>query len=518
VIALLLAAAAAAPPAPAPTTPPPPPAPASVTRVADGWRADLYAEGTLAGWALPRGRDGRRSVVLLVGPDPKSKPRTCGPVDTAPASVKNRLYRWRPEAPETLETLSESLPEGTLEAADLDRDGEDELFLVRAGAVDRLRVDAGGTHAVALVADDDIARSCCTSRSSRNAAGSQDRALRVDTVGAFRTYGPGPDGSLAIVSEQGLPRRVSQGSERISVASSGVEPIGLGANGRMLYATDPEPMGPRRLRALLLDPDGPADSRSLECWAQLPEPERVVDSGFVMLDHVPTLVIATTSAEKLSLFGEKGLRIYPLTADRTRMGGAATFAATTGINLWQQAIVSAQDLDGDGHDDLALAYWKGLKDSIAALEIYPGGPKGFSKSRTLTFDVPAGERHFLDFAGDADGDGRPDLLLFAAGELLVFPGAPAASALDKPVASKPSRRIPLPGGRISTGEASVEIGLGGFQVSRRDAGFGMPHLVDLDADGRREILLGGTSDGARVSVLFVRGGAALASASGASYK
>ena len=513
-IALLLAAATTtAPPAPAP-----PPAPASVTRVADGWRADLYAEGSLAGWALPRDRDGRRSVVLLVGPDTKSKPRSCGAEETATPGATHRLYRWRPDAPETLEKLSDSLPEGTLEAADLDRDGEDELFLVRAGAVDRIRLDADGARVAALVADEDIALSCCTSRSVRNTAGSQDRALRVDTVGAFRTYGPGPDGTPAIVSEQGLPRRVSQGSQRISVASSTVEPIGLGANGRMLYATEPEPMGPRRLRTLLLDPDGPLDARSLECWAQLPEPERVVDSGFVTIDHVPTLVVATTSAEKLSLFGEKALRVYPLSADRTRLGGAASFAATTGINLWQQAIISAQDLDGDGHDDLALAYWKGLKDSIAALEIYPGGPKGFSKSRTLTLDVAGGERHFLDFAGDADGDGRPDLLLFAAGELLVFPGAPAGSALDKPVATKPSRRIPLPGGRLSTGETSVEIGLGGFQISRRDPGFGLPHLVDLDADGRRDLLFGGTSDGARVSIVFVRGAAAVAPAPGASYK
>src|SRR4029453_8834912 len=104
-----------------------------------------------------------------------------------------------------------------------------------------------------------------------------------------------------------------------------------------------------------------------------------------MLDGPPALVIATTSAEKLSLFGEKGLRVYPLSTDRTRAGGAPSLAATTGINLWQQAIISAEDLDGDGHDDLALAYWKGLKDSIAALEIYPGGPKGVSKARTLTF-------------------------------------------------------------------------------------------------------------------------------------
>jgi len=517
VIALALAAAVAAAPAPAPAAPPPPPAPASVTRVADGWRADLYAEGALAGWALPRARDGRRWVALLAGPETKSAPRTCGPADAAAPAATNRLYRWRPEAPETLERLADSLPAGTLEAADLDGDGEDELFLVRAGAVDRIRWDAGGARADTLIAADDIARACCTSRSARSAAASQDGALRVDSVGAFRTYGTGPAGSVAILSEQGLPRRLSQGSERISVASSTVEAIGRGASGRMLYATDPEPMGPRRLRTLLLDPDAPPEARSLDCWAQLPDPERVVDSGFVMVDGTPTLVIATTSAEKLSLFGEKGLRVYPLSTDRTRAGGAPSFAATTGINLWQQAIISAQDLDGDGHDDLALAYWKGLKDSIAALEIYPGGPKGFSKSRTLTFEVPEGERHFLDFAGDADGDGRPDLLLFAAGELLVFPGAPAASALDKPVASKPSRRVPLPG-RAASGETSVAIGLGGVQVSRRDAGFGAPHLVDLDGDGRREVLFGGTMDGARVSILFVRGGAVLAPAKATSYK
>jgi hypothetical protein len=57
----------------------------------------------------------------------------------------------------------------------------------------------------------------------------------------------------------------------------------------MVFATEPEALGVRRLRTLLLDPDGPTAAQVVESWSLFPEPERVVDTGFSILDGAPVL-------------------------------------------------------------------------------------------------------------------------------------------------------------------------------------------------------------------------------------
>jgi hypothetical protein len=288
----------------------------------------------------------------------------------------------------------------------------------------------------------------------------------------------------------------------------------------MVFATEPEALGRRRLRTLLLDPDGPAETKVVESWALFPTPERVVDTVFAMLDGSPVLIVTTTSAEKLSLFGEKALRVYPLGGDRTRAGDAPLFATTTGINLWQQAHPVVVDLDRDGRNDLVLPYWKGLKNSIAALEVYRGGAvSGFAKPRSMSFDVENGEKGFMEFGADADGDGRPDLILLANKELLVFPGSAQDRAAEKPVETHASRRIALPEDLPGARGNSFSMGIDGIQISRSTGGLGTPHLLDLDGDGRPEALFaGGGATGGRVVVVFLRGASALAPTRNISYE
>jgi hypothetical protein len=352
--------------------------------------------------------------------------------------------------------------------------------------------------------------------------------LRVALLGAFRTYRRGREGATTVASELAIPEFVKPGAERVRVESPAVHPIGRSSAGRILFATEPEPLGTRRLRTLLLDPDGPSGTRIVESWSLFPEPERVVDSALAMLHGSPVLIVTTTSAEKLSLLAEKALRVYPLGGDRTRAGDEPIFAATTGINLWQQAHPAVVDLDRDGRDDLALAYWKGLKNSIAAIEVYRGGvDHGFAKPRSMSFDVENGEKGFLEFGADADGDGRPDLILLANRELLVFPGTAPERAAERPVETRPSRRIPLMPDLPNAQGLSFSMGTDGFELHRSAGGLGTPHLIDLDGDGRPEAVFAGDRENAgRVSVVFVRGGggpaeprgSALAPARSISYK
>jgi hypothetical protein len=425
-----------------------------------------------------------------------------------------RLYRWRSESPDALELVGSGLPAATLDAADVDGDGAEDLLLRRDGGIDVVTVAPDGRAATRTLIDDPLLAwsSCCGPEIAWDAAASRDAGLRVAVLGAFRTYGPGRDGGVAITSELETPERVSWGFERIAVGSPAVRPIGRTSAGRMVFATDPETLGKRRLRTLLLDPDGPADTHVVESWALFPGPERVVDSAFAMLQGAPVLIVTTTAADKLSLLGEKALRIYPLGGDRTRAGDAPIYATVTGLNLWQAAYPAVLDLDGDGRDDLVLAYWKGLQNSIAALEVYKGGAGSeFAKPRTTSFDVADGEKAFMEFGTDLDGDGRPDLLLFAKRELLVFPGSPADRAIKTPVASRASRRIPLAPDLPRPRGSSMSIGLEGFRISRSSGGLGAPHLLDLDGDGRPEAVFAGDgAGGGRVSVVFIRGSSGVA--------
>jgi hypothetical protein len=469
---------------------------------------------------VPRERGAHRALWLLVGQnaaaEDKEGPAPCTVRDAAASNERNaRLFRWRPDIPERLETLGSDLPAGTLESADLDGDGADELLLFREGRIDLVTVSSRGeAKARALVSDEELGRSFGGPRLAWDELAVQDASLRVTLLGGFRSYRGDPERNVTLASELAIPVRVNAGSERVRVASPAVRPIGRTAAGRMVFATEPEPLGRRRLRTLLLDPDGPVETRVVESWALFPSPERVVDSAFAMLQGAPVLIVTTTSAEKLSLLGEKALRIYPLGGDRTRAGDAPLFAATTGMNLWQVASPAVVDLDHDGRDDLVLAYWKGLKNSIAALEVYRGGvASAFTKPRSMSFDVEKGERGFLEFGADADGDGRPDLILLANNELVVFPGVAPEKAAEAPVATRSSRRIALPD-LPSAHRMELSVGADGFQVSRLAGGLGTPHLLDLDGDGRPEALFAGDGgSGGRVVVAFLRGASALAPSS-----
>ena len=510
-VLVLLAAVSTKPEAP----PAPPPAPqAKVERGADGWRVDLTLDRPLLGWAMPRTQDGKGTLFLLAGPkhEPKEKSaaapceeRKSGDEDPRDA----QLYRWRFGSPDQLELVGSQLPEGSLDAVDLDGDGNEELIVQRKGGIDRVARGPEGWASVApLLENEDLGASRGGPRIAWDTNAAGDGRLRVPLLGGFRTYGPGSSGAWTLLSEIGVPQRVDYGPELFRVRSPSIEAVGRASDGRRLFATDPEPLGKRRLRTLLLDPDGPAESRVVESWALFPEPERMVDREFARLRGSPVLIVTTTTAEKMSILGEKALRIYPLGGDRTRAGDHPLFATMTNVNLWQQVRPTVIDLDADGHEDLVLAYWKGLKNSIVAFEVYRGTAAGsFDKARSTSFEVDDGKRGVLEFAKDVDGDGRPDAVLRAGNELLVFPGTEASRALEKPVETRPSRRIPLGSGIPDGGRTELSMGLEGFAVSRGWGGLGTPHLLDVDGDLRPEAVFAGDTEGGlgRATIVFVRG-------------
>jgi hypothetical protein len=159
-------------------------------------------------------------------------------------------------------------------------------------------------------------------------------------------------------------------------------------------------------------------------------------------------------------------------------------------NLWQMSTPSILDVNGDGREDLVLAYWKGIKDDRVVLDAYlrqPGG--GFARSAGSTqFDVEDANRSVLGYGRDLDGDGLAELLVRAGGRMLIFPGVRPGRKGKGLVEKSPRWELPGEQGSSQTARMRIAVGEEGTIFSEVFEPFGSWRLADLDGDGREEIL------------------------------
>jgi hypothetical protein len=480
VAALLLAAAATV------ETPP-----FRVVALPGGERIEISPGGQVLDLATPRDAGGRRTVVLLVDPIPADPGRiegTCGvrDADERPGDgpALKLMEFWR-DADPPVRTLRDDLPRSTsrVGAFDLDGDGRDELLLGRRGTLEAWDPRAGSRPIASFPGG--------WFRSDHGTPGGPvaPSRLHVFEAGGVTSFGPRDGVGFAALGSMPLPVLVRAGSRSAWVHTRPYVPVGRSASGGDLLAADPEPVGDDRLRVWLAEPET-TGAEAVACWARLPGPERTVDSDFIVLDGKPALVATTMRADKMEFFGEKRLRVFRLEPDRTRTGIAPFLAAETGANLWQPVQARVADVDGDGRDDLVLAYWKGLKDEKVEFEIWSRDAEGRWPPKPVSgsVDVPEGDRSFLSFGSDLDGDGLSDLLVSGKGSLRIHRGV-ARARRGLPVESAPSAVLALPEGVASLGSSWVGVGADGVQGGSDLALFFAPRPVDLDGDGIAELVL-----------------------------
>ena len=500
----------------------------------------IVVPGRLVSYALPRS-GGRRTIALLVAPKresavpPQPEPEddenddtpqrlpACPPLGDDDARMT--LYRVEAEGEPRVISTRAGLPNDctALESAEIDAEPGDELMLARPGAL--MVADRGGLQAV--LEDPELQWTSLHPRITRRSALEGRPLVTTEPLGGIRLFGPDESsGGWAGLASVELPVTGRVRGNGLTVRNPIPRLVGAGTDGALVYATHPEALGKRRLSVSLvrLGSNGVADVT--ECWARLPEPEEVLESYYLMVDSRPMLLVTTKPADKLSLFGEKRLRLFALERDRSRLGLNPVWATESRMNLWQRAHPTTIDVNADGREDLVIGYWKGLKDGKVVLDVYLREDDGWfddderttalkvepqererprpSESERSAGRMSVGDRSFLDFGHDLDGDGLADLLLRAEDYLLFYPGLESSSGkklITSDAVQLPSISL---GGKMD--EIVVEMGARGFRSWTRPAP-GRPRLADLDGDGSDEVFVvhrGHHGQPDVLSVLFVR--------------
>ena len=452
-----------------PTTPPPPP-PVGVTAARSGAAEVVRAvlPGLLTGVELPRGADGKLDVVLLLRAAPK----------------EDDHERWNPSEESTDEgppgarslqlldltgsLLRPLLPEvqaGTLGALDLDGDGAEEVLLATKGEL--LSLGSAGRPSERTILD----LSATELRFPSRWRDQQMAGVLAGGVGTVRLYLPN-GGGLAPSVERELPSRATRERWGIRLTSPRVRSVRGDGN---LLAAGPEAQGKQRLRSLLIGTES-----TTEVWSLLPAPEEVDTAWYVKINGRPSLIVTTNSADKIGIFESKKLRVFPLTADRTRAGRRPLLATQTTSHRWSPVSPIVTDLDRDGKDDLVVLQLDGMGGGEIIAETFFGRGDGRFETpgRRQKWDLQTRDFHY---GHDLTGDGIADLAVVEPRRLVVYPGTkePRKALLER----KPLE-VPL--------NLAEEAGIRGLRIA------------DLDGDGRNEAVLTGSAGTGRDVVMVAR--------------
>ena len=305
-----------------------------------------------------------------------------------------------------------------------------------------------------------------------------------------------PAGS-ALSRQASFPLPVKAERERwgIRLASP---PVTLLPGDPALFAAGPEVEGRRRLKAVLLPADGTAP---FEAWSLLPAGERLVgERRYLRLDGAPAL--AAASFETLGVFAKKRFRLFLLGRDRSRKGSAPALAFETDCPLWFPLDAVAADADGDGRQDLVLAYPAGLRGKELQVTAYRGLGGGRFAPEPRRWKLNDEVTDWL-YGADLDGDGAPDLLVYVGDRLLLYPGDPKGA---RPLAGRPLWSFAISGAAkkdAKRGDGDGNGGDGGGDAPGREREHVL-EILELPGGGRIALAQGAQGDGRTVLTIIGR--------------
>lgn len=454
-------------------TAPPPPVGVTVTRSGNAEVVRAVLPGSLAGVELPRAADDRLDVVLLLSAgtpdgdgqeewDPSADPDAPGEGPPGPRSL-HRL-----DLAGALRPLLQEVPSGSLGALDLDGDRAEEILLASKGEIRSLgTVDRPSAPRTVL----DL--SATELRFPSRWRNQEMTGIVAGGVGRLRLYLPN-GGGLAPAVERDLPSRASRERWGLRLTSPRVRAVR--GDGQLL-AAGPEAQGKQRLHSLLIGAES-----TTEAWSLLPSPEDVDTAWYVKIDGRPSLIVTTTSADKLGIFESKKLRVFPLAADRTRAGRRPVLATQTTSHRWLPVNPVVTDLDRDGKDDLVVLQLDGMGGGEIIAETFFGRGDGRFETpgRRQKWDL---ETRDWSYGQDLTGDGIADLAVVEPQRLVILPG------------TKDPRRALLERKAL---EIPLHLGQG------EDGGARSLRIADLDADGRNDAVLTGSAAAGRDVVMVVQ--------------
>ena len=362
--------------------------------------------GTLVGALAPAGGSGTSGLWFLVRPP-------------AEPDGARRLLRLVPAPEPRLEVVAEGLPGWIKTLVALDLGAGVELAAGGLGRLESLGPIAAPTAPPRALIDDPgfDARSLAPARLRAGV----ERRLAAAEAGTLRIWDPDGAGGLVAPRAIALPVEIRRSQTGLELSSPPVAAVPGGGATPTLWAAGPEPVGKTRLRTLLFpaaaatDPATEASEASeategTEGWAALPGAESVEQSWIVAFDGAPALVVRTQGAARLDLFEHQRLRVFPLSADRTRAGVAPALATELDSRRWFDTTIQVADVDGDGHDDLAAFFPEGLTGGDLVVEVWhgQGGTRLERRGRRTDVDDPPDSALFVPGAGSG---GRPGLLL-----------------------------------------------------------------------------------------------------------
>lgn len=314
-------------------------------------------------------------------------------------------------------------------------------------------------------------------------AGFAEDHLTAAGVRQLLRYTREPAGIFRLQQETALPvsaRRLATGLE---ISTSPGRTLSLG--GREVYLLGPQKAGPQRLRSYLIDPAVSGEEGRKELWSRLPADEEVQQSFFTEIDGQPFLV-ALTSPD--SALGKLNLQILPLREDRTRAGAGPSFRTETASRIWFEPEVELRDLDGDGRLDLVLIESEGISGNDLWISCWRGLGKGRFERTPVITKLDHKEATWT-WGQDLSRDGRPDLLVFSEGSVLLHKGLGGDGRIvDKKAHAR--FELPPPSGR----RVEITIGAGGGAAARDRPAV----VLELDDDPQPEVVMLRRSEGRAV--------------------